>query len=99
MEFVGGEVELTEEGKIRVDERMRSVSFPHIFAVGDCASSSPLTGDQSPFWFEMDLWGQAREMGRVAGMAMTNPSLGEVDLGIPFEVLVNASFYHIYHHH
>ncbi|KNE62478.1 hypothetical protein AMAG_07694 [Allomyces macrogynus ATCC 38327] len=55
------------DGGILVDKGMRTAD-PDIYAAGDCVTCA--WNDQSPHWFQMRLWSQARLMGLQAARSM-----------------------------
>lgn len=67
------QLRLGPDGGIAVDEHMRS-SVDGVYAAGDacCAAWA-----RSELWFQMRLWGQARQMGDWAAHCMAAEHLGQ----------------------
>eukprot|EP00741_Cyanophora_paradoxa_P025575 tig00000383_g24680.t1 len=87
-EFVAGAVERAADGGVIVDRRMRA-SAPGLYAAGDACT---VTWTNSPLWFQMRLWSQAKQMGAFAAHCMAADAgaggAGEDDpvLGLQFEL-------------
>ncbi len=78
----------SEDGGIAVDENCKVVSCDNLYAVGDCASMK----SDSPHWFQMRLWSQARVMGLHAGRVMVGYS-DELGGGFNFEIFTHVTFF------
>ncbi|XP_054575205.1 pyridine nucleotide-disulfide oxidoreductase domain-containing protein 1 isoform X3 [Eptesicus fuscus] len=84
----GNNFDLGEDGGLRVDDHMHT-SLPDIYAAGDiCTASWP----PSPFWQQMRLWTQARQMGWYAAKCMAAASLGDsIDMDFSFELFAHVT--------
>ncbi|GAB0099319.1 Pyridine nucleotide-disulfide oxidoreductase domain-containing protein 1 [Sergentomyia squamirostris] len=68
-------LECATDGGISVNELMKT-NLEDVFAAGDCCTATwPLAEN----WFQMRLWTQARQMGMMAGKAMSMSHLGQKD--------------------
>nr|XP_004664474.2 pyridine nucleotide-disulfide oxidoreductase domain-containing protein 1 isoform X1 [Jaculus jaculus] len=85
---LGNNFALGEDGGLKVDDQMRT-SLPDIYAAGDiCTAGWP----PSPFWQQMRLWTQARQMGWFAAKCMAAASLGDsVDMDFSFELFAHVT--------
>lgn len=79
------ELELAEDGGIRVDDRMRT-NIPDVFAAGDVCTAS--WADQSSHWKQIRLWTQARQMGVYTARAML---IKELLLDIAFDLFSHVT--------
>uniref|UniRef100_A0ABM5GDU5 Pyridine nucleotide-disulfide oxidoreductase domain-containing protein 1 n=1 Tax=Pogona vitticeps TaxID=103695 RepID=A0ABM5GDU5_9SAUR len=84
----GNNFALGEDGGVKVDISMHS-SLPDIYAAGDICSAS---WEPSPFWQQMRLWTQARQMGWYAAKCMAAEILGEpIDMDFCFELFAHVT--------
>ncbi|KAL5466979.1 hypothetical protein EMCRGX_G031144 [Ephydatia muelleri] len=84
-----GEMKLAEDGGIVVDPEMRT-SVADVYAAGDVCT--PTWSQQSPLWFQMRLWTQARQMGTYAARCMVAHSRGEeISLDFCFELFAHST--------
>ena len=71
--FVDGELELAEDGGIKVDDNMRT-NLPNVYAAGDGCT---VAWTPSPHWFQMRLWTQAYQMGVYSARCMAKNAMNE----------------------
>lgn len=70
VEFCGTEFKRDPEGGLLVNKFMET-SVPDVFAAGDACSAG---WEQSPHWFQMRLWSQARITGLTAARSILTPT-------------------------
>uniref|UniRef100_F7FR11 Pyridine nucleotide-disulphide oxidoreductase domain 1 n=2 Tax=Ornithorhynchus anatinus TaxID=9258 RepID=F7FR11_ORNAN len=84
----GNDFALGADGGLMVDDHMRT-SLTDIYAAGDiCTAAWP----PSPFWQQMRLWSQARQMGSYAARCMAADSCGQaIDTDFGFELFAHVT--------
>ncbi|XP_053110004.1 pyridine nucleotide-disulfide oxidoreductase domain-containing protein 1 isoform X2 [Hemicordylus capensis] len=89
----GNNFTLGEDGGLKVDKYMHT-SLPDIYAAGDICTTS---WEPSPFWQQMRLWTQARQMGWYAAKCMAADALGEpIDMDFSFELFAHVTKFFSY---
>ncbi|KAK2163014.1 hypothetical protein LSH36_87g02048 [Paralvinella palmiformis] len=85
----GGQLSTCEEdGGINVNDKMQT-SVEDIYAAGDVCHANWV---RSPFWMQMRLWSQARQMGAHAAQCMVADSSGEnITLDFCFELFAHVT--------
>lgn len=79
----GNTFTLADDGGLQVNEHMMT-SEPDVYAAGDVCTAC---WEHSPFWHQMRLWTQARQMGWYAGRCMAAHALSEkIELDFCFEL-------------
>ncbi len=87
-EVIDGELNLADDGGIRVDDNMRT-NLPNIYAAGDVCNAS---WQHSPNLFQMRLWTQAYQMGSYAAKCMINNDNNEdASLDFCFELFAHLT--------
>ena len=76
------------DGALIVDEQMRTVGCPSVFAAGDACSTE--AWPSKPHWFQMRLWSQARAMGLHAARCMAGES-DELGAGVAFDIFAHTT--------
>ncbi|XP_060632579.2 pyridine nucleotide-disulfide oxidoreductase domain-containing protein 1 [Anolis sagrei] len=84
----GNKFAVGEDGGLQVDKFMHT-SLPDIYAAGDICTTS---WEPSPFWQQMRLWTQARQMGWYTAKCMAADTLGEpIDMDFSFELFAHVT--------
>ncbi|XP_034019497.1 pyridine nucleotide-disulfide oxidoreductase domain-containing protein 1 [Thalassophryne amazonica] len=79
----GNNFVLADDGGLQVDDQMMT-SEPNVYAAGDVCTAC---WEHSPFWQQMRLWTQARQMGWYAARCMAAHTLSEpIELDFCFEL-------------
>lgn len=84
----GNNFALAEDGGLRVDDHMVT-SESDVYAAGDVCSAC---WEHSPWWQQMRLWTQARQMGWFAALCMAANVLSQpIELGFCFELFAHIT--------
>ena len=77
-------LEIAEDGGLKVDFNMRT-TLPDVYAAGDVCTTT--WSEQSPYWHQMRLWSQARQMGAFSARCMVSHlDNEEIPLDFSFEL-------------
>lgn len=74
-------LEIAEDGGLKVDCNMRT-TLPDVYAAGDVCT--PTWCEQSPYWHQMRLWNQARQMGTFSARCMVSHLVSNGDIPSDF---------------
>ncbi|XP_063786159.1 pyridine nucleotide-disulfide oxidoreductase domain-containing protein 1 [Pseudophryne corroboree] len=86
--MLGNNFDIGEDGGVKVDDHMRT-SARNVYAAGDICTAA---WTPSPFWQQMRLWTQARQMGWFAARCMAADHLGEtIELDFCFELFAHVT--------
>ncbi|XP_061817451.1 pyridine nucleotide-disulfide oxidoreductase domain-containing protein 1 isoform X4 [Nerophis lumbriciformis] len=84
---------LADDGGLRVDDHMMT-SQPDVYAAGDVCSAC---WEHSPYWQQMRLWTQARQMGYYAARCMAAGVLSQtIELDFCFELFAHITTFFNY---
>ncbi|KAH9490448.1 Pyridine nucleotide-disulfide oxidoreductase domain-containing protein 1 [Bulinus truncatus] len=84
----GNNFEIAPDGGFRVNSKMET-SEPYVYAAGDVCTAS---WDPSPYWMQMRLWSQARQMGCYAGKCMVAATKDEnITMDFCFELFAHVT--------
>nr|KAI8759157.1 pyridine nucleotide-disulfide oxidoreductase domain-containing protein 1-like isoform X1 [Biomphalaria glabrata] len=84
----GNNIDLAPDGGMKVNSKMET-SEPHVYAAGDVCTAC---WDPSPYWQQMRLWSQARQMGCYAAKCMVAATKGEnITLDFCFELFAHVT--------
>nr|XP_033800627.1 pyridine nucleotide-disulfide oxidoreductase domain-containing protein 1 [Geotrypetes seraphini] len=84
----GNNFVVAEDGGLKVDDHM-CTSIDHVYAAGDVCTAS---WKHSPFWQQMRLWTQARQMGWYAAKCIAADICGEpIELDFCFELFAHIT--------
>ncbi|XP_061817447.1 pyridine nucleotide-disulfide oxidoreductase domain-containing protein 1 isoform X1 [Nerophis lumbriciformis] len=89
----GNNFALADDGGLRVDDHMMT-SQPDVYAAGDVCSAC---WEHSPYWQQMRLWTQARQMGYYAARCMAAGVLSQtIELDFCFELFAHITTFFNY---
>ncbi|XP_004693284.1 PREDICTED: pyridine nucleotide-disulfide oxidoreductase domain-containing protein 1 [Condylura cristata] len=84
----GNNFDLGEDGGLKVDDHMHT-SISDIYAAGDICTAA---WQHSPFWQQMRLWTQARQMGWYTAKCMAADASGHsIDMDFSFELFAHVT--------
>eukprot|EP00941_MAST-03F_sp_MAST-3F-sp1_P005623 g5623.t1 len=87
--LVDKEMRILKGKKTKENNENETLANGTVFAAGDCASVLwPM--EESPLWFQMRLWSQARTAGSFTAQSMAN-QIDELGDGFRFEIFSHAS--------
>ncbi|XP_061770074.1 pyridine nucleotide-disulfide oxidoreductase domain-containing protein 1 isoform X4 [Nerophis ophidion] len=91
--LTGNNFAVADDGGLRVDHHMMT-SQPDVYAAGDVCSAC---WEHSPFWQQMRLWTQARQMGYYAARCMAAGVLSQtIELDFCFELFSHITTFFNY---